>query len=281
MCSNSSALVFIFMRNTIFDLYSATCLIPDNPLEFCHECASYYDTCCHCFLEPYNLNNLVATSLPMGIPSMQGCGVVELKNIKCYASKPITEGKLNVEICALVNCEEIIKGAENVCLRIHSECLTGDVFYSLKCDCGMEKLQFLQLMAREEEDSRPSILVYIKGHEGRGAGLFNKINAYSHVEQCPRVNHVDALQAVGCESDIRKYDAAARFIKNTLKVKSIRLFTNNPDKINSVMKYYDAKNVTQVSMPAVPSVHNAKYLKEKVELLGHKGLLENETLDMM
>ena len=76
----------------------------------------------------------------------------------------------------------------------------------------MEKLQFMHLMAQEEKFSRPSVLVYIKGHEGRGAGLFQKTKAYQYSDRHPMKTYVNALQAVGCESDIRKYDPSVRFM---------------------------------------------------------------------
>jgi len=184
----------------------------------------------------------------------------------------MTEGKLNIQITALVSGFDIINGAENVCVRIHSECLTGDVFYSMKCDCGVEKMQFMDIMAQEEKICRPSVLVYIRGHEGRGAGLFDKIRAYDYLDRNSSETHIDALHAIGCESDIRKYDAAVRFIKHKLQVRSIKLFTNNPEKIGVVEEYFGS-NFTCKSMPAVPGNHNGKYLEEKFKLLGHEGLL--------
>jgi GTP cyclohydrolase II len=197
---------------------------------------------------------------------------VQLNNAKMFSSESIIEGKLRIEISALVNGLEKIKGAEKVCVRIHSECLTGDVFYSQKCDCGQEKLDFLQIMAHEEESSKPSVLVYIKGHEGRGVGLCNKIKAYKYVDDNPTATHVDALRAIGCEPDIRRYDSAVRFIKHRLQVKSIRLFTNNPHKMEAVRKYFGSQFSCE-AMPAVSTVHNKKYLKERIQLLGHHGLL--------
>ncbi|KAL7543213.1 hypothetical protein ACHAXR_012512 [Thalassiosira sp. AJA248-18] len=270
-CINSNALVFISDGGN-FDLHNAVCLLPDIPLKFCCDCGSYYDQTCQCYDDlACEFDGTPCTLLPVCIPSMQGSDGSQLQNTKCFAFST-TEGTLNLEINALVNGNlERIKGAENVCVRIHSECLTGDVFYSMKCDCGIEKLQFMHIMAQEEQMSRPSVLVYIKGHEGRGVGLVNKIRAYEHLDQNPTETHIDALHAIGCESDLRRYDAAVRFIKYKLQVKSIKLFTNNPKKIEAVEKYFGSSYSSQ-PMPAVRGRYNEKYLKEKVELLGHKGL---------
>lgn len=274
VCTSPNSLVFISVGNG-FDLHNAVCLLPNQPLRFCNDCVSYYDEACQCcdatMFEFFD--NTPCTTLPICIPSFERHPIVELQNTKFFATEAITEGKLNIEVGALVNGLEKIRGAENVCVRIHSECLTGDVFYSMKCDCGFEKLQFMNIMAQEEEKSRPSVLVYIKGHEGRGANLNNKIKAYKYLDQHPHATHVDALHAIGCQSDLRSYDAAVRFIKYKLQVKSIKLFTNNPKKIEAVEKYFGSSNYSCQSMPAAPGAHNRKYLEEKVRLFGHQGLL--------
>ncbi|KAL7554231.1 hypothetical protein ACHAWF_017646 [Thalassiosira exigua] len=283
MCSNSHALVFI-MRGGYLDLKEALCLLPDRPLEFCPECSSYYEVACECYEDrsvsgvvehrsPCEFDATPCTHLPTYVPSIQGRKATHLRNTKFFATHAIEEGKLRIEVTALVNGLNAVEGAKGVYVRIHSECLTGDNFYSMKCDCGTEKLQFLHIMAEEEKRSRPSILVYIKGHEGRGAGLSKKIKAYAHLERNPDNTHVDALHAVGCESDIRKYDAAARFVKHKLKIKSLVLFTNNPHKIEAAKRCFGHESVSSRAMPAAPTAYNGKYLKEKVDLLGHEGLV--------
>lgn len=276
MCSNPNSLAFIATGNGPFDLQSTVCLVPSKTLKVCYDCGSYFDDeVCHCFDGYANstseFDNIPCTSLPSYIPS--GSNNAQLQRTKLFVSKPINEGKLNIEIVALVSGIDYIKDAENVRVRIHSECLTGDVFYSMKCDCGTEKVKFLQMMEKEEKLSRPSVFIYIKGHEGRGSGLFKKIRAYEHLESNPNDTHVKALNAVGCESDIRQYDTAVRFLKYKLQVKSVIIMTNNPDKIKAVEKYF-ALQFSHEPMPAEPSLHNKKYLEEKVALLGHEGLLE-------
>ena len=180
---------------------------------------------------------------------------------------------MDIQLAVSVSGFGLLKNAESVCVRIHSECLTGDLFYSMKCDCGLEKLQFMRIMAEEHKLARPSVFVYIKGHEGRGAGLHGKICAYQYQEQHPSETHIDALLAVGRESDIRRYDSAMKFIKYKLQVKSIKLFTNNPKKIKAGEKYFGS-NCSFQSMPAKAGKHNKKYLEEKKKLCGHEGLLD-------
>ena len=140
------------------------------PLKYCDECAVLFDgSRCGCYIEESNFPN---TSLPIDVPAYNGNPEWN-QEMTFYATEIISEGDLNIELAVLVKGNDNIGDVENVSLRVHSECLTGDVFYSMKCDCGQQKLKFLHLMKNEEH----SILLYIKGHEGRGAGLFNKIKS--------------------------------------------------------------------------------------------------------
>ncbi|KAL9184057.1 hypothetical protein ACHAXT_002143 [Thalassiosira profunda] len=272
-----SSFGMVFVWGSGVDLHSSVCLLPDHPLEYCLECGSYYDQTCQCYSGmAYNFDEIPCSALPACVPSTAHLQSTKLQSTKWFVSDTIAEGGLNIQIVALVACFESIEAAENVCVRIHSECLTGDVFYSMKCDCGEEKATFLHIMAEEEKASRPSVFVYIKGHEGRGAGLFNKGRSYQYQEQYPAATHVDALLAVGCQNDVRRYDAAVSFLKYKLRVKSISLFTNNPKKIDVVKAYFDSDRYAIRSMPARPISHNEKYLKEKVHLHGHVGLLPVE-----
>lgn len=127
-------------------------------------------------------------------------------------------------------------------------------------------------MAEEEARKRPSVFVYIQGHEGRGAGLCRKVSAYSYSDRFPNSTHIEALRAVGFpESDVREYDAAVSFLKK-LGIKSIKVYTNNPKKMESVKMAFPNK-AKFLPMPAIPTKHNRKYLEEKVALSGHMGLL--------
>lgn len=270
ICRNPSAITFITCANTEFDLRKSVCLLPKEPLQFCSECGSFHDQkTCPCFQGKSDKRmGVSATSLPVSIGAF-GSNSSCVMDTTFYTSDYINEGNLKVQITALVKGSDHIKGAENVCVRIHSECLTGDVFYSQKCDCGEQKTKFLHIMQEEEV----GVFVYIKGHEGRGAGLLNKIKAYEIVDNESSKNHVDALLEVGCQSDIRGYDAAVNFLKETLQVKSLRLFSNNPKKHEAVKRVFGSNCLSQ-PMPSVPGKHNEKYLKEKVLLCGHDGLLD-------
>ena len=139
-----------------------------------------------------------------------------------------------------------IRNAAKVSVRVHSECLTGDVFYSRKCDCGDQKLKYLQMMENEQH----AVFVYIKGHEGRGNGLYNKISSYSLLDNDDSKTHIDTLHELGCPSDVRQYKAAFLFLKNKLQIKSLKLFSNNPLKIEAARETFGSANVTQCPMPA-------------------------------
>lgn len=142
-------------------------------------------------------------------------------------------------------------------VRVHSECLTGDVFGSKKCDCGQE----LQLaMQRIKDDG--GMLIYLR-QEGRGIGLFNKINAYRLQDE--GLDTVEANIALGFEKDQRDYGVLA-WIFNHFSIKEIVLLTNNPRKIDEISKYV---NVTRNSIIVKPNEYNEKYLVVKKSKMGH------------
>ena len=183
-----------------------------------------------------------------------------------HVSDEILEGNLTIQIIGLVQGGLDIGQAEKVPVRIHSECLTGDVFYSMKCDCGEQKTKFMRLM----EESPHAVLLYIKGHEGRGAGISKKIAAYLAMETHRQLNHLEALQKQGCEIDARGYDAAVKFLHDYLKIRSLLvLYSNNPEKIKAVQNVYDTNNFETRTMSTEPTKYNSKYLEEKVEHLDH------------
>jgi len=162
----------------------------------------------------------------------------------------------------------VVKGAlaeqEGVACRIHSECFTGDVLASQRCDCGQQLHRFLRIMDEENH----AVLLYIRGQEGRGIGLQAKIRAYKLQDEGH--DTVDANLKLGLPVDTRTYDDALGVL-NQLGVKSVRLFTNNPAKMRSIQ--HIVKEV--VSIPSVPSKRNMKYLKTKRERLNHFTLLED------
>lgn len=159
----------------------------------------------------------------------------------------------------------IVKGdvmdMENVLVRIHSECLTGDVFGSKRCDCGEQ----LDHALREIDKAGQGVVVYMR-QEGRGIGLTNKIKAYELQEQ--GLDTVEANEKLGFPADMREYSLAAQIIQN-LGIKSIKLITNNPAKRKDLEKW-GVSVVGRVPVIIKANKFNAGYLKTKVEKMGHK-----------
>jgi 3,4-dihydroxy 2-butanone 4-phosphate synthase/GTP cyclohydrolase II len=149
-----------------------------------------------------------------------------------------------------------------VLVRVHSECLTGDVLGSLRCDCGIQLRQSLRIIAAE----RCGVLIYATGHEGRGIGLVNKLRAY--LEQDAGADTVDANYALGLPADLRRYDDAADVIA-ALGVRSVRLLTNNPQKVAGLRA---AGMVVDgvVPLPTSPHHRNARYLSTKAARMDHR-----------
>jgi 3,4-dihydroxy 2-butanone 4-phosphate synthase/GTP cyclohydrolase II len=153
-----------------------------------------------------------------------------------------------------------VAGKHDVLVRMHSECLTGDVFHSQRCDCGE---QLHASLRRIEEEGR-GVLVYMK-QEGRGIGLMNKIRAYQLQER--GMDTVEANELLGFPADLRDYGIGVQVLLD-LGIKSMRLMTNNPKKIIGLQGY--GLSVTeQVPITVKPNRHNAGYLKAKREKLGH------------
>ncbi|UCC74464.1 MAG: bifunctional 3,4-dihydroxy-2-butanone-4-phosphate synthase/GTP cyclohydrolase II [Gemmatimonadota bacterium] len=162
------------------------------------------------------------------------------------------------EHVALIKGE--VAGKENVLVRMHSECLTGDVFHSQRCDCGQQ----LDSSLRRIEKEGQGVLVYMK-QEGRGIGLLNKIRAYQLQEN--GADTVEANEMLGFPADLRDYGIGVQVLLD-LGIKSMRLMTNNPKKIIGLQGY--GLSVTeQVPITVKPNRHNASYLRAKREKLGH------------
>lgn len=154
---------------------------------------------------------------------------------------------------------EIGDGKEVLC-RVHSECLTGDTFGSLRCDCGQ---QFAAAMAQIEEEGR-GILLYMR-QEGRGIGLINKLRAYELQEQ--GMDTLEANLALGFEGDHREYYIGAQILRE-LGVKSMLLLTNNPDKVYQLSEFgIEITKRVPIQMDATP--HDLYYLKTKQKRMGH------------
>ncbi|HSL82532.1 MAG TPA: GTP cyclohydrolase II, partial [Thermoanaerobaculia bacterium] len=160
---------------------------------------------------------------------------------------------------ALVRGE--VAGKPGVLVRVHSECLTGDVFGSLRCDCGAQLGLAMERIAAEGE----GVLLYFRGHEGRGIGIIHKLAAYALQERGR--DTVDANLDLGLPSDARDYGIGAQILAE-LGVTSMRLMTNNPAKLAG-LEGYGIEVVERVPLETRPNSHNRRYLTTKVERLGH------------
>jgi 3,4-dihydroxy 2-butanone 4-phosphate synthase / GTP cyclohydrolase II len=150
---------------------------------------------------------------------------------------------------------------EDVLTRVHSECLTGDVFGSHRCDCGA---QLDAAMAKIAERGR-GVVLYLRGHEGRGIGLLSKLQAYELQDN--GVDTVDANLELGLPVDARDYSVAAQLLGD-LDIRSVRLLTNNPAKVDALAAH--GFGVTRIPLPPQPTPDNLRYLATKRDRLGHQ-----------
>lgn len=158
---------------------------------------------------------------------------------------------------------------ESPLVRVHSECLTGDVFGSCKCDCGPELDLAMRKIAQDSKNGAKNggengggMLIYLR-QEGRGIGLFNKVNAYALQDQ--GLDTVEANIALGFASDDRNYGILEKIFTH-YGIKQVRLLTNNPRKIQAISAYV---KVERASIIVESNEHNAKYLAVKKQKLGH------------
>ena len=154
-----------------------------------------------------------------------------------------------------------IGDGEDLLVRVHSECLTGDVFGSLRCDCGPQ----LHAAMRAVVDEGRGIILYVKGHEGRGIGLLSKLQAYQL--QDSGADTVEANLALGLPADARDYGTGAQILAD-LGVKSMRLLTNNPAK-RAGLDGFGIHITQRVPLQIEPNPYNEKYLSTKAALMGH------------
>jgi 3,4-dihydroxy 2-butanone 4-phosphate synthase/GTP cyclohydrolase II len=199
------------------------------------------------------VERVVATKLPTGFGEFEAVGYRELIG-----------GKHHV---ALVKGD--VAGEADVLVRVHSECLTGDVFHSLRCDCG-EQLE--SALAMIESEGR-GVLLYLS-QEGRGIGLLNKLRAYKLQEG--GLDTVEANLQLGLPADLRDYGIGAQILVD-LGLSSIRILTNNPKKIRG-LEGYGLSVTEQLPIEHIPNPHNEAYLRAKRERMGHT--LHHQGLDV-
>src|SRR5688500_5148283 len=190
------------------------------------------------------VERVVSTRLPTGFGEFSVVGYRSLVDDKHHV--------------AMVKGE--IDGQDDVLVRVHSECLTGDVFHSLRCDCGEQLESALAMIEREGQ----GVLLYL-AQEGRGIGLLNKLKAYNLQDK--GLDTVDANLELGLPVDLRDYGIGAQILVD-LGLSSIRILTNNPKKIRG-LEGYGLSVTEQVPIVHEPNPHNEKYLKAKRERLGH------------
>jgi len=153
-----------------------------------------------------------------------------------------------------------LNAQDDVLTRIHSECLTGDVFSSRKCDCGEQLDESMRVIAKKQT----GIVLYLR-QEGRGIGLFNKINAYALQDQGQ--DTIQANHSLGFDTDLRDFTIAVKVLEH-LKINSIELLSNNPDKIE-VWRNSNINITKRIPLIIDNNKHNADYLDVKKEKLNH------------
>jgi 3,4-dihydroxy 2-butanone 4-phosphate synthase/GTP cyclohydrolase II len=175
---------------------------------------------------------------------------------RSYAYESKLDGRTHVALVA-----GDIGDGEGVLTRVHSECLTGDVFGSLRCDCGEQLARALELVSEEGR----GVILYVRGHEGRAIGLAHKFKAYE-LQDLGR-DTVEANLDLGFQADQRDYGIGAQILTD-LGVRTMRLLTNNPDK-RAGLEGYGLSIVERVPLQTPPNAENIGYLRTKQEKLGH------------
>ena len=174
----------------------------------------------------------------------------------CYAYESVLDGEQH-----LAFVKGAVQGEENVLVRVHSECLTGDVFGSLRCDCGPQ----LAAAVRHIAEEGLGVVVYLRGHEGRGIGIAHKLRAYSLQEQGH--DTVDANIELGLPIDSREYGIGAQVLVD-LGITTMRLLTNNPAKYGG-LEGFGLEIVERVPLQPEANPHNISYLRTKKARMGH------------
>jgi 3,4-dihydroxy 2-butanone 4-phosphate synthase / GTP cyclohydrolase II len=193
-------------------------------------------------------DKLVERVVETGLPTGFG-------DFRVFGYRSLVDDKHHV---ALVKGD--VDGKADVLVRVHSECLTGDVFHSLRCDCGEQLESALSMIEAEGQ----GVLLYL-AQEGRGIGLLNKLKAYKLQEE--GLDTVDANLKLGLPADLRDYGIGAQILVD-LGLSSIRILTNNPKKIRG-LEGYGLSVSAQIPIQHMPNPHNEAYLRAKKERMGH------------
>jgi len=174
----------------------------------------------------------------------------------CYVYESLLDGEQHVAFV-----KGAVQGEDNVLVRVHSECLTGDIFGSMRCDCGEQ----LDASMRRIAEEGLGVLVYLRGHEGRGIGIAHKLRAYA-LQELGR-DTVDANLELGLPIDSREYGIGAQILVN-LGITTMRYMTNNPAKYGG-LDGFGLEIVERVSLNTVPNPENIDYLRTKRDRMGH------------
>jgi 3,4-dihydroxy 2-butanone 4-phosphate synthase/GTP cyclohydrolase II len=226
----------------------------------------------HIPLVPPQIN----TSLDSALEVASSCkikvdNVGEMCTLTVFKHPGKVSTELDVEVVALVRGD--VAGKSNVPVRVHSECFTGDILGSMRCDCGPQLHGFInEIMAKNS----PSCLLYVKGHEGRGIGLANKIKCYE-LQEKEHLDTVDANIKLGFDVDMRSFDDC-RTALSLLGIKSVVLYTNNPQKASALGEDMVS---SIVALPSVPNGVNDNYLLTKLNRLKHKTLIDTMKWDQL
>ena len=180
----------------------------------------------------------------------------EVGDFRCYVYESLLDGTQHTAFV-----RGAVQGKSDVLVRVHSECLTGDIFGSLKCDCGPQLNSAMAQIAEEDL----GVIVYLRGHEGRGIGLGHKIRAYSLQDEGR--DTVDANLDLGLPVDSREYGIGAQILKD-LGITSMRVLTNNPAKYGG-LEGFELEITERVPLQSVPNPENIDYLRTKRERMGH------------
>ncbi|HET6833028.1 MAG TPA: bifunctional 3,4-dihydroxy-2-butanone-4-phosphate synthase/GTP cyclohydrolase II [Acidimicrobiales bacterium] len=174
----------------------------------------------------------------------------------CYAYESVLDGEHHIAFV-----KGAVQGQDNVLVRVHSECLTGDVFGSMRCDCGLQ----LQAAMKQVAEEGMGAVVYLRGHEGRGIGIGHKLLAYQLQDQGH--DTVDANIALGMPVDSREYGIGAQILVD-LGITTMRLLTNNPSKKGGLAGF-GLEITARVPLQTAPNAENIAYLRTKRERMGH------------